>query len=161
MISKGGTPAKFGGIPLMQQLLHWGEHFHWIPIAWLFAAAVGMLAVRLLAAKLFARSLVRWAKARIRGDSKAKMPAELPQPLTSLYFLFVIAFLGITIWGLASTAWWMIVLGFLAWIVVHLPYTPYREVTEPEISYLRLPFSQRERREIKSLLRGGARTEGP
>jgi hypothetical protein len=45
-----------------------------------------------------------------------------PAFTSQLYFLSAGAFIVITVWGLISTAWWMLPLGFFTWYFIHLPF---------------------------------------
>ncbi len=88
----------------MRNLLHWGDQLNWIPLLWLAIASVLVLLMRMLTVGLFVRRLV------------------VPATVSSLYFLFGVALILVTLWGLISTAWWMLPLGFVSWFLVHRPF---------------------------------------
>jgi len=112
-------------------LLHWGDHLNWRPLAWLGAVALAMFVVRMLTVWFYLRWLVTTvgpdpncpkagAVSKAQAQLYSKSPV-VPRWVSALYFLFGFALIGITLWGVVSTAWWVILLGPLVWIVVHLP----------------------------------------
>ena len=46
----------------------------------------------------------------------------VPHFATSLYYLSGVAFIIVTLWGVVSTAWWMVLVGFVAWVIIHRPF---------------------------------------
>src|SRR5437867_146178 len=103
----------------MHSLLHWGEHLNWIPIAWLGLAAVLLFAARILTVWFYLRRIrdtvgdrpdendeAAVAKAQALFSSQTPV---VPLAVSNLYFLSGLAFIGLALWGLASTAWWMVI----------------------------------------------------
>src|SRR2546421_10508997 len=88
----------------MQTFLHWGDEINWIPLACLGIASALVLVTRMLTVGIFVRRLV------------------VPATVSSLYFLFGVALILITVWGSITTAWWMLPLGILCWYIVHQPF---------------------------------------
>jgi len=112
----------------MHKLLHWGDQLNWIPVVCLVVASLFVFLTRMLTVWFFARRL-----SAVRGASEAEMArilAELlatrrpvvPSVVSSLYFLSGVVLIVVTLWGLVSTAWWMLPLGCLSWIIVHRPF---------------------------------------
>jgi hypothetical protein len=113
-------------------LFYWGEHLNWKPIVWLALATVPLLTLRLLTVLFYLRRLRKafggipskhdeaaLAKAQVLFSSQEPV---VPVTVSSLYFLVGLLFIGITLWGLISTAWWMVFLGVFIWYIVHLPF---------------------------------------
>lgn len=94
----------------MDKLLYWGDELNWMPVVFLFASAVIVLLGRLLTVWIFLRKL------------------SVPGNVSGIYFLSGIALIASTLWGLISTAWWMLPLGFLAWYLVHIPFRDAMEI---------------------------------
>jgi hypothetical protein len=67
-------------------------------------------------------------------ESFSTQQPVVPAIVSSLYFLSGITLILVTVWGLVSTAWWMLPLGVLSWYLVHMPY---REVMESWASFQR------------------------
>ncbi|NOS69868.1 MAG: hypothetical protein HOP33_08050 [Verrucomicrobia bacterium] len=143
----------------MQRLLHWGDHLNWTPIVWLGPAAALLFAVRILTVWFYARRLrqtvgdnpdendeARLAKAQSLFASQ--MPV-VPLVVSNLYFLLGLAFIGVTIWGLVSTAWWVILLGVLIWYGVHWPF---RELMQ---SWAQFQNTWLIKQDADALLKGG------
>jgi len=113
----------------VHNLIHWGEQFNWRPIVCLGIAAVAVFGMRLLTVWFFTRRLITTVKSTSDTEME-KMLAEclsterpvVPLFVSYLYFFFGVVFLAVIVWGLISTAWWMLVLGYLLWAIVHIPF---------------------------------------
>lgn len=94
----------------MHNLLYWGDELNWFPIVSLAASALVVFLGRLLTVWIFVRKL------------------SVPPNVSGVYFLSGIALIISTLWGLISTAWWVLPLGFLAWYLVHIPFRDAMEI---------------------------------
>ena len=126
---------------------------------WLGAAAAPLFAVRILTVWFYVRQLRDTVGdnpdeddpqtlARAQALFSAEMPV-VPLVVSNLYFLFGLAFIGVALWGLVSTAWWMILLGVIVWYVIHWPF---REVMQ---SWARFQNTWLIKRDADALLKGG------
>jgi hypothetical protein len=88
----------------MNNLLHWGNELNWVPIVFLAGITVLLFLSRVLTVWIFLKRLV------------------VPATISSLYFLSGLALILITLWGIISTAWWMLLLGIICWYIVHIPF---------------------------------------
>jgi hypothetical protein len=122
----------------MHNLLHWGDQLNWTPVVCLGIASAALFLVRLLTiwflTKIYSRELL--AKLLSQSASDAEVSEYLgklfyifcgrnsvfPFFVSRLYTLAAAAFIGVTIWGLISTAWWMFLLALLTWYFIHLPF---------------------------------------
>ena len=125
----------------MHNLLHWGGHLNWTPIVCLALAAALVFLTRMLTVWFYMRTLRTLAADESSEEAvrtltefySTRKPA-VPPIVSSLYFLCGIALILVTIWGLISTAWWVLPLGVLCWYLVHIPG---REVMESWASFQR------------------------
>jgi hypothetical protein len=122
----------------MHNLFHWGDQLNWTPVVWLGIASIALFLVRLLTVWVLTRIYTRKLLAKLRSETASDAEASeslaelysilstrksvFPVFLSQLYFLSAGAFIVITVWGLISTAWWMLPLGFLTWYFIHLPF---------------------------------------
>jgi hypothetical protein len=122
----------------MHNLLYWGDQLNWTPVVCLGIASAALFLVRLLTiwflTKIYSRELL--AKLLSQSASDAEVSEYLgklfsifcgrnsvfPLFVSRLYTLAAAAFIGVTIWGLISTAWWMFLLALLTWYFIHLPF---------------------------------------
>jgi len=122
----------------MHSLLHWGDQIDWTPVLYLGIASVPLFLVRLLTVWFLTRIYTRALLTKLRSQSASD--AEISESfveliykfcgrnsvtpifVSRLYYLTAGAFIGVTIWGVVSTAWWMFPLGILTWYFVHLPF---------------------------------------
>ena len=142
----------------MHNLQHWGESLNWTPIAWLGVFALLLFCVRILTVWFYMRRLgATFGDSPDENDGEVQAKAEalflsqkqiVPPVVSSLYFLIGLAFIGITLWGLVSTAWWMIILGVLIWFVVHWPFR------EAMLSWSRFQNTWMVKQDTDALLKG-------
>jgi hypothetical protein len=97
-----------------------------MPIVYVGVAAVLVFLTRMLTAWFYTRALLAGAGDE-SGDEAVRKLTESSAIVSSLYFLSGITLILVTVWGLVSTAWWMLPFGVLSWYLVHMPY---REVME-------------------------------
>ena len=87
-----------------------------------------MLLTRLLMVWFYTRRVL--AKIGDNADAEAMEFVEsfsmqkpaVPHFATSIYYLSGVAFIIVALWGVISTAWWIIPLGFVVWVIVHRPF---------------------------------------
>jgi hypothetical protein len=99
---------------------------NWKPIIWLGVATVLIFLARMLTVWFYMRRL----REAVGDGADAKKTAELfspqkpvvPVAVSSFYFLSGVAFIAISVWGTFSTAWWVIIVAFLVWVIIHLPF---------------------------------------
>jgi hypothetical protein len=122
----------------MHNLFHWGDQLNWTPVVWLGIASVALFLVRVLTVWLLIRIYTRKFLVKLRSETAsdaenseslavllsifATRKSVFPAFTSQLYFLSAGAFIVITVWGLISTAWWMLPLGFFTWYFIHLPF---------------------------------------
>ncbi len=109
------------------------ERLNWLPIAFLVGAAALLFLTRFLTVWFWLR---RFRRAQGASDPEAeerefeKVAAECLNPRTHpvpifvslLYGFAYILLAAMTIWGMVSTAWWVLLLALLFAILVHLPF---------------------------------------
>ncbi len=115
---------------------------------------------RMLTAWFYTRALLARAGDESGDEAVRKLTESfstqqpvVPAIVSSLYFLSGITLILVTVWGLVSTAWWMLPLGVLSWYLVHMPY---REVMESWASFQRALMVVED---TDALLKGGLTTE--
>jgi len=122
----------------MHNLLYWGDQLNLTPVLYLGIASVPLFLVRLLTVwfltRIYTRALLTKLLSESTSDTEiSETIVELisrfcgrnsvtPIFVSRLYYLAAVAFIGVTIWGLVSTAWWMFPLGILTWYFIHLPF---------------------------------------
>jgi hypothetical protein len=117
----------------MSWLLHWGERVNWTPVAFLGGAAGLLFLTRFLTVWFWWRRIRKAQGAAEPGMEETELeriaaecldPRTHPVPIfvSFLYSLACVLFAAITIWGTVSTAWWALLVGLLAWILVHVPF---------------------------------------
>ncbi|MGO8836439.1 MAG: hypothetical protein ACLQAH_05770 [Limisphaerales bacterium] len=122
----------------MHYLLHWGDQLNWMPVIFLGIASVALFLVRLITVWLLTRIYTLELLTKLQSQSESDTEVSeclgklfsifcgrnsvLPLFVSRLYVLAAGAFIGITVWGLISTAWWMFLLALLTWYIIHLPF---------------------------------------
>jgi hypothetical protein len=113
----------------MHSLLHWGDQIDWMPVAWLGVAGVLLLLGRMLVVWFYWRRVLTKMsddsdmEAQIQfAESFSMEKPSVPHAATSFYYLSGVAFIIVTLWGIICTAWWMILVGFVAWVIIHRPF---------------------------------------
>jgi hypothetical protein len=143
----------------MHNLLHWDDKLNWMPIVCLGAAAALFSVGRILTILFYIRRLreIVGDNFNENDDETLRRAKELfssqkpvvPLAVSNLYFLSGVAFIGVAIWGLVSTAWWMALLGVLIWFIIHWPF---REVM---LSWSRFQNTWMIKQDADALLKGG------
>jgi hypothetical protein len=114
----------------MHFLLHWGSSLNLTPVVYLVVATFLVFFTRTLTVWFYLRTLRLINKGtdneedsidRLREFLSSKKTA-VPVIVSSLYFLTGILLIGSTLWGMFSTAWWMLPLGVIFWWLVHHPF---------------------------------------
>ena len=114
----------------MSWLLHWGERVNWVPVTYLGGAAVLLFLTRLLTVWFWWRRLRKAQGASDEESEFEKITVECLNPTTHpvpivvsfLYSLAYVLFAAVVVWGTVSTAWWALLLGVLAAVLVHIPF---------------------------------------
>jgi hypothetical protein len=116
----------------MHILSHWGDEMNWKPIVWFGIAAAIVFLARMITVWFYIRRLRETVGDDFDEDddealSKAKELFSSQRPLvpvavSSLYFLSGVAFIGTGLWGTLSTAWWVVILAILVWVIIHWPF---------------------------------------
>ncbi len=122
----------------MHNLLHWGDQLNLTPVVCLGIVSVALFLVRLLTVwfleRIYSRDLLTKLQSQSESDTEVSeclsklfpifcgRNSVFPLFVSRLYTLAAAAFIGVTIWGLISTAWWMFLLALLTWYFIHLPF---------------------------------------
>jgi hypothetical protein len=131
----------------MHNLLHWGGKLNWTPIVCLGAAAALVFVARILTVWFYLRRLNK------AGELFPSQRPVVPVAVSNLYFLSGAAFIGVTVWGLVSTAWWMVLLGILTWFIIHWPFH------EAMLSWSQFQNASLAMRDVDALSKGGLAPE--
>jgi hypothetical protein len=113
----------------MHGFLHWGDHINWTPVACLGVAGILLFLTRMLVVWFY------WRRVLTRMNKNSNEEAQIefvksfsmqkpavPHLATNLYYLCGVAFIIVALWGFFRTAWWMVPVGFVAWVVIHRPF---------------------------------------